>query len=150
MIRRPPRCTLFPYPPLFRSGTVGSLTPFLGPVTIPEGTYFIAVSSNSQVPVVLNQYSESETVAPLMRLEPLDSIGRVAEDHVMEPILSFTDLEAPYEAPDQPLLFGVLEEEEVILVNNIVPFHLGDMTLLIRPEGRRVGKGGKSRWAPCT
>ena len=110
-------------------GTVGSLDPFLGPVTIPEGTYFIAVSSNSQVPAVLNQYSESETVAPLMRLEPLDSIRRVAEDHVMEPILSFTDLEAPYEVPDQPLLIGVLEEEEVIFDSNIVPFHLGDMTL---------------------
>ena len=112
-------------------GTVGSLDPFLGPVTIPEGTYFIAVSSNSQVPAVLNQYSESETVAPLMRLEPLDSIRRVAEDHVMEPILSFTDLEAPYEVPDQPLLIGVLEEEEVIFDSNIVPFHLGDMTLFI-------------------
>ena len=56
-------------------GSVGPKDPFIGPVELPQGTYYAVVSSNAQVPSELLNNS-------LVRLEPVNSTRRIAEDHV--------------------------------------------------------------------
>ena len=63
-------------------GSVGERDPYIGPIELPEGTYFVAVSSNDRLPDEL-------TTNPLVRLEPINSIARVAEDH-FEPVTPAT------------------------------------------------------------
>jgi len=55
-------------------GSVGGLDPYIGPVEMPQGTYFVSVSSNARVPNQLNN--------PMVRLEPVNTVTRVAEDHI--------------------------------------------------------------------
>lgn len=60
---------------LLARGSIGNGDPFIGPVSLPQGTYYVAVTEASRVPVEL----ESN---PLLRREPLDSVLRIFEDHV--------------------------------------------------------------------
>jgi len=56
-------------------GSVGPRDPFIGPVELPQGQYFVAVSSNGRMPTeLLNN--------PLLRLEPVNSVVRIADDHI--------------------------------------------------------------------
>ncbi len=73
-------------------GSFGTLDPFIGPVHLPAGTpgstttYYVSITTNYQVPRALEAtlygtsgaYSGSYTT----RLEPINSIKRVAEDHI--------------------------------------------------------------------
>ncbi len=63
-------------------GSADSLDPFIGAAELVEGNYFVAVVNQSQIPLVLNQFTNAATVNPLLRLEPIDSIIRIAEDRV--------------------------------------------------------------------
>ncbi len=56
-------------------GSVGGLDPFIGPVELPQGTYFVSVTSNARIPSQLDN--------PDVRLEPINTITRVAEDHIL-------------------------------------------------------------------
>jgi hypothetical protein len=58
-------------------GSVGSYDPFIGTVEMPEGNYFVAVTSAGQVPLALDP-----TQYPQVRLEPIDSLVRIADDHI--------------------------------------------------------------------
>ena len=56
-------------------GSVGPNDPFIGPVELPQGRYYATVISNGQTP--------SELLSnPLVRLEPVNSLVRIAEDHI--------------------------------------------------------------------
>ena len=55
-------------------GSVGPGDPFIGPVEMPQGQYFVAVTSNGIVPNGLSD--------PNVRLAPVNSIVRIAEDHI--------------------------------------------------------------------
>lgn len=56
-------------------GTVGELDPFIGTVEMPQGTYYVAVTSDRSLPdELLNN--------PLVRLEPINSVLRIAEDRI--------------------------------------------------------------------
>ncbi|MFV1964695.1 MAG: S8 family serine peptidase, partial [Pirellulaceae bacterium] len=63
-------------------GTVGPKDPFIGPVELPEGQYYATVLSNSLIPSELDQFTSATPNNPLVRLEPLNSLVRIAEDHV--------------------------------------------------------------------
>ncbi len=66
-------------------GSVGKLDPFLGTVALPEGdgkTYYVAVSSNGRMPAELNQTFIANPADPLARLEPVNSLRRIVEDHI--------------------------------------------------------------------
>ncbi len=66
-------------------GTFGTLDAFLGSVQMPAGasrTYYLAVSSNAQLPTVLTGPYLSSANNPLLRLEPVNSVQRIAEDHI--------------------------------------------------------------------
>lgn len=76
------------------SGSAGSLDPYIGPVALPVGTYFVAVSSNAFVPEQLLQN-------PLVRREPINSIARVVEDHVQSTQYATASLPAVTEFLDE-------------------------------------------------
>src|SRR5262249_26200371 len=72
-------------------GSAGQLDPFIGsqqlPAASPSGdpgsfTYFVAVSSNSQLPTALNAQFNSNSGNTLVRLAPVDSVKRIVEDHI--------------------------------------------------------------------
>lgn len=56
-------------------GSLGALDPYIGPVQMPEGTYFVAVTSNARIPTQLLSN-------PDLRLEPVNTVARVAEDRI--------------------------------------------------------------------
>ena len=61
-------------------GSLGPFDPYLGTVLLPEGDnmrYYVAVTTQARVPTALDQAS--------VRLEPVTSITRVAEDHIINP-----------------------------------------------------------------
>jgi hypothetical protein len=58
-------------------GSVGSLDPFIGTVYLPEGTYYVAVSSDARRSVALDTIQN-----PDVRLEPINSVIRIAEDRI--------------------------------------------------------------------
>lgn len=60
-------------------GSFGNADPFIGSAELPEGTYFVAVSNQGQIPPVLDQFTTRDATNPLIRLEPIDSTIRVAE-----------------------------------------------------------------------
>ncbi|NLX97861.1 MAG: matrixin family metalloprotease, partial [Rhodopirellula sp.] len=66
-------------------GSVGKLDPFIGSVQLPEGngqTYYVAVSSNRYLPAALNAVFDGTNGRELVRLEPINSIQRIVEDHI--------------------------------------------------------------------
>ncbi len=56
-------------------GSVGPKDPYIGPVELPQGTYFPVVTSNGQI-------SADLLGNRLLRLEPVNSVIRIAEDHI--------------------------------------------------------------------
>ena len=63
-------------------GSAGTEDPFIGAAELLEGTYFVAVSNQQQVPAPLDQFFNANTANPLLRLEPIDSVTRIAEDRI--------------------------------------------------------------------
>jgi hypothetical protein len=94
-------------------GSVGALDPYIGPVELPatgftSGRYYVAVSSNAQLPDQLDQFLTANATNPFVRLEPVNSVRRIAEDHIDSPE-NYTTAERP----QIPLLFG--DNDEVSL-----------------------------------
>ena len=127
-------------------GSVGALDPFIGPVELPAastlepGRYFVAVSSNAQLPQELEQFLVAAPINPLVRLEPVNSVNRIAEDH----IAAVGDYNTA-EAPTVPVLFGlddrvtlfipagnVLQDGETLTVTNAAG---GSMTYEFDADG---------------
>ncbi len=88
-------------------GSVGVLDPFIGPVQLPAasglvpGTYYVAVTSNAVIPEEMQQFLQAAPANPLVRLEPINSVIRVAEDRV-DAIGSYSTAKSP----QVPVLFG--------------------------------------------
>ncbi|MBM4088790.1 MAG: hypothetical protein FJ276_05075, partial [Planctomycetes bacterium] len=55
-------------------GSVGKLDPFIGPVSLPVGTYYVAVTSDNWLPAEVVSNSD-------VRRVPLNSVMRLTEDH---------------------------------------------------------------------
>lgn len=100
-------------------GSVGRLDPLLGPFEIAEGQYILAVmSSNVIVKEVDEQFTEHLPYNPLVRAEPIDVLGRVADETFDGPV---------FPEPELPVLIDT---------NSIVPFNLSDVTLYVsQPDG---------------
>ena len=60
---------------LLARGSSGTGDPFIGPVSLPEGSYFVAVTEKGRVPDEIRNN-------PLVRREPLDAVQRIFDDHV--------------------------------------------------------------------
>jgi hypothetical protein len=78
-------------------GSFGKNDPYIGPVQLPTGTtngaaaipganssrtYYVAVSSSTAVPQMFDQFYTENPTNPLIRLEPVNSVNRVADDHI--------------------------------------------------------------------
>ena len=70
-------------------GSVGKLDPYIGAVQLPAGAtpdtptkYYVAITSNAQLPSALDGTFKSGATNALVRLEPIDSVQRVIEDHI--------------------------------------------------------------------
>lgn len=63
-------------------GSLGTGDPMLGTVNLPEGQYYVAVSSNSQVPQQMEQFFNPLAANPFVRLEPLNTVKRIADDAI--------------------------------------------------------------------
>ena len=63
-------------------GSSGTADPYIGPVELPVGRYLVAVHNEGTIPSVLNGVFTSAAAAPLTRLEPMDSVERIVEDHI--------------------------------------------------------------------
>ncbi len=63
-------------------GSVGSLDPYIGPVELPEGTYYLAVSTSIELPTVLDQLQRRTATDVLTRIEPISSTKRIIEDRL--------------------------------------------------------------------
>lgn len=62
-------------------GSASALDPFIGSYELTSGRYFVAVTNSNMVPAVLATYSNANA-SPLVRLQPIDSLQLIAEDHI--------------------------------------------------------------------
>ncbi|MFO0939234.1 MAG: hypothetical protein U0930_00560 [Pirellulales bacterium] len=62
-------------------GSAGKLDPLVGSYELPAGRYFLAVTNSDMVPAVMAGYTNANS-SPLVRLQPIDSLQLIADDHV--------------------------------------------------------------------
>ncbi|TWU59484.1 hypothetical protein Poly51_22720 [Rubripirellula tenax] len=63
-------------------GSAGTQDPYIGAAELAEGTYFVAVANQGTVPLPIDQFFNQASANPLLRLEPIDSVRRIAEDRI--------------------------------------------------------------------
>src|SRR5262249_37552779 len=119
----------------------GQLDPFIGSQQLPAGTggatdatartYFVAVSSNAQLPTALSATFgtvvngvATPTGSNLIRLEPIDSIKRIVEDHIGSDGFKSGN-NTIGSTTGQVLPIGTSGD----VANNVVPYVLSDVSL---------------------
>ena len=130
-------------------GTLGKLDAFIGSVQMPAGSptgsrnqsnpaaqtrYFVAVSSNERLPTVLDATFRSAATNGLIRLEPVNSVDRLIEDHI-----GFTGYTSGGTVIDQTTVDpGTGATRPLIDIANslslsthVTPFTLSDVTLFV-------------------
>src|SRR5690606_30556715 len=69
-------------------GSFGTLDPYIGPIQLPAAgpgasyEYRVGMSSDQRLPTVLNQFFTASPAAVNTRLEPINSVNRIAEDRI--------------------------------------------------------------------
>ncbi|MEL7334776.1 MAG: hypothetical protein AAFN70_01000, partial [Planctomycetota bacterium] len=63
-------------------GSIGGDDPYIGVTELLPGTYFVAVATTASEPLSLNQFTTRLPASPLLRLEPIESLGRIGEDRI--------------------------------------------------------------------
>ena len=133
-------------------GSLGTLDPSIGVVNLPAGvngeseagginpdpppagltTYYVAVFSNGMLPRALAaNFGSTDSGQQLTRLEPVNSIRRVVEDHIgFTGYSSQGSVVAPVNGP----LFNT--NDSISLEVNIRPFTLSDVNLFVTSGGR--------------
>jgi hypothetical protein len=104
-------------------GSSGALDPWIGPAELDEGEYLVAVSGDTFMPAEMQQFFNRNAVNPLFRLEPINSVLRIVEDHIEEDGGS---------TGSDPIVPNFLNN------TGIIPYHLGDVTLYVAQEGPGV------------
>ncbi|MEM8912546.1 MAG: PPC domain-containing protein, partial [Planctomycetota bacterium] len=102
-------------------GSFGSADPYIGAAEMPEGTYFVAVSNQARTPRALEQFYLENPVNPLLRLEPMDSVRRIAEERFTPGFFPGTA-----DAPVQPVLFDD---------DSFIDYSLDDVLLYVNTGG---------------
>ena len=119
-------------------GSAGVNDPFIGTVQLTEGTYYVAVSTNAQLPNQLDQNFVSAATNPEVRLEPLSSLNRIVDDKIGS--TGYFQEAGFFDQPAQNEGRSVISTQDgFALQANVQPFTLADMTVFIT-EG-----GGNSR-----
>ncbi|WP_253156168.1 tandem-95 repeat protein [Stieleria tagensis] len=98
-------------------GSAGTQDPFLGTVELAAGDYEIVVVNNARMPSQLNQLVNGAPSNPDIRVEPVNSVLRIAEDRF---------------DTRTPLVTAAAPVQTVVSGNaNVVPFSLGDVDLMV-------------------
>ena len=110
-------------------GSAGVNDPFIGTVQLPEGRYYVAVSTNAQLPEQLDQNFFTTPTNPDVRLEPLSSLNRIVDDKIGS---AGYLREAGFFGPAQNQGRNVINVADgFALQANVQPFTLADMTVFI-------------------
>lgn len=123
-------------------GSFGTLDSFIGSVQMPAGVipagstaqYYVAISSDAQLPSALNATFTASSSNTLVRLEPVNSVQRIADDHIgfsghVTGVSGASNLNEPLQT-----LFDV--ETSIDLDAHIVPFTLGNVVLYVSSGSR--------------
>ncbi len=114
-------------------GSSGAADPFIGVAELPQGNYFVSVSSDAIMPREFQQYFQAGAANnPLFRLEPINSSHRIVEDHIYIP---------PFDPvpPDSTAFPPDVDDGEFLSPGGAaVPFHLGDVGLYVVREAREL------------
>ena len=105
-------------------GSFGVKDAFIGPLELSTiGQYEAVVTNAIQIPANLLQFTDAEAVDTLVRLEPLDSTVRIADDR-----FDRTGASSPTPIESQaPVTLQVAFEDSG---SNVVPWHIGDVPLI--------------------
>ena len=113
------------------------LAPSNDGVTGPR-TYYVAVSSNAQIPSVLDQTFVAGAVNSDVRLEPVTSIQRIVEDHIgTSGYRTYSDQPGstvPQQQIDANAIFAN-PFDDIALSANVRPFTLSDVVLYVSTQG---------------
>ncbi|MHB0959585.1 MAG: tandem-95 repeat protein [Pirellulaceae bacterium] len=118
-------------------GSFGTLDAFIGSVQMPAGVvpagstaqYYVAISSNAQLASALNATFAAGSTNSLVRLEPVNSVKRIAEDHIgFSGHVTGTEAGAAVVSPVQSL-FDI--ENAITLGTQVLPFTLADVVLYV-------------------
>ncbi|KAA5546992.1 tandem-95 repeat protein [Roseiconus nitratireducens] len=119
-------------------GSVGSLDPFIGSVQMPTGlipagasrTYYVAVASNGQLPTALSGTFNAGSGSSLVRLEPVNSVRRIAEDHIgFSGHTTGTEERGFTTVTPVQTLFDI--DSSATLATNVIDFTLNEMVLYV-------------------
>ena len=116
-------------------GTVGKLDPFIGTVQLPIGTpssssgteYYVAVSANGRLLTDLNQFYTAVAANTNIRLEPINSVDRIIEDHIG--FQGYTSNGAQVDPVNTNGLFDI--NNATSLSTHVRPFDLADVVLYV-------------------
>ena len=107
-------------------GSAGALDPYIGPIELPVGTYHLAVSTNDQLPTALDQFFIDGAGDSTVRLEPINSLQRIAEDH-----FDFINTSSTATAPITTLFDTLGGPNNELDPKHQIPWNLSDQTLYV-------------------
>jgi hypothetical protein len=121
-------------------GSFGQQDPYVGTVQLPAGktgsrtrTYFVAVSTDRSIPTTLNQTFLTSVGDQTVRLEPVDSIGRIVSEHLDQSGGETANLAQNQYVDSSGAVrsnFFDLANKQT-LSSSIVPFNLSDVPLFL-------------------
>ncbi len=121
-------------------GSAGTEDPYIGAAELSEGTYFVAVANQQQVPLPMDQFFNANSANPLLRLEPIDSVRRIAEDRIG------TFGGGTASAPVTPVLFDNNSIVEYSFDDTLLYVNTVDGLFLVNPfTGENYGNVGDLR-----
>ncbi|WP_417386550.1 Ig-like domain-containing protein [Gimesia sp.] len=104
-------------------GSFGTLDPFIGSVQLPEaGRYYVAVTSNTRLASSLQSTYNGSNSNAQVRLEPINSLQRIVEDHIGSQGYSSNGVDIE---PDTQL-FDITDSE---IDTHVTGFDLSDVVL---------------------
>lgn len=133
-------------------GSNGKTDPFIGPVELISGIYRMFVFSNDRLPSVLNQFFVSNPTSSLIRVEPVNSTTRIAEERFDDSSIAFDPVTGQVLFDPDTGQFLLQESFSVstattpitdlftvvggdIDPSHVVPFNLGDVSLFVSQDG---------------
>ena len=118
-------------------GSFDTLDAYIGPVQLPatNQTYFVAVMSAALVPEELDQTFEDTATNADVRLEPVNSIVRIVEDHIgFSGYTSGSDAGSVHIDPVEA--DGILDiSSSITLQSHVVPYTFADVVLYVASSG---------------
>ena len=112
-------------------GSAGTLDPFIGTQSLPQGVYYLAVTNANTMPMEFEQFVQPNPANPLIRLEPINSIDRIAEERIS--------------GSGGSMIASGPQVDLIDNVESVVPWTLADVPLFVSQarQRRRRGRSGQ-------